>query len=748
MKRNQILLFVLLLLCLSIKAQPGALDLNFNPQAGANAEIKKIALLSTGKMLIAGCFTTYQGKTVNRIARIDQHANLDTTFKTGLGVDDTIHTVCVQHDGKILLGGEFTTFNGDSVNHIVRLLADGTLDTSFHIGIGFNDWVYVIKQQPNGKILVGGEFTQYQDSTANRIIRLETNGAIDLSWDRSFGANDRIKEIFLLPAGNMLIGGGFDLYGGNGIPNVRLRIARITENGKLDSNFIQVGAGRLVSSIDTFANQKIFVGGDFVNYEIQPRNHIVRLLYNGYADVTFSDTNATDFDVRKIKILDNDDVLIAGSFLTYNNDSVFGITRIDYNGKKYPWFNTGKGIRTGQPNGYGIVDFELTPDHDKIYVVGAFWEYDGHPRANIARLYNCLTETPQTIQGPDTIACSQYILYSVPPVLNATRYQWQLPAGWVGSSDSTSIWVHTNGKSGEISVKAFTDSCGYSLPQKKQVFGQQPPSVNICYVTVDTNSTHNVVIWEKPTTNLIDSFIIYREITTNTYTKVGAVPYSSIGVFHDYSSNPNSASYRYKISALSNCGIESLKSPYHQTIHLQFLGQGNFLWSFYEIEGSPNPVQSYNFYKDSSGNSLFHKTGYLPGTNSSFTDVLFNPKDSANYFVDVYWNVACQFPTTVNTTRSNIKKIKIVGIEENETSPFSVYPNPTHQFLYLNGNTLDDDASIKLINTLGEIALERKRVNYSNSDSLQLDLSDLPKGVYTIQFSSKNGVFNSKVILQ
>jgi hypothetical protein len=190
-----------------------------------------------------------------------------------------------------------------------------------------------------------------------------------------------------------------------------------------------------------------------------------------------------------------------------------------------------------------------------------------------------------------------------------------------------------------------------------------------------------------------------------------------------------------------------LKSPYHQTIHLQFLGQGNFLWSFYEIEGSPNPVQSYNFYKDSSGNSVFHKIGYLPGTNSSFTDVLFNPNDSANYFVDVYWNIACQFPTTVNTTRSNIKKIKIVGIEENELLLFSVYPNPTHQFLYLNGNTLDD-ASIKLINTLGEIALERKRVNYSNSDSLQLDLSDLPKGVYTIQFSSKNGVFNSKVILQ
>ncbi len=747
--QKQILLFFLILFCSSLYAQPGALDLTFNPQASTSGEIKDIVLLPTGKMLIAGCFATYQGRIVNRIARIDNHAILDTTFITGAGANDTIHSICVQHDGKILLGGQFTMFNGDSVNHIVRLLADGILDTSFHIGKGFNDWVYVIKQQPNGKIVVGGEFTQYQDSTANRIIRLESNGDIDLSWDRSFGANDNVQEIFLLPAGNMLIGGGFDFYGGSGIPNVRLRIARITKNGQLDSNFIQVGAGRLVTTIDTFANRKIFVGGDFVNYEIQPRNRIVRLLNNGYADALFSDTNATDFGVRKIKVLENDDVLIAGSFSTYNKDSVYGITRIDYNGKKYPWFNTGKGIPTGQYKESRLIDFELTPAHDKIYIVGNFWEYDGHPRANIARLYNCLTETPQNIQGPDTIACSQYILYSVPPVQYATHYQWQLPVGWSGSSDSTSILVFTDGKSGEISVKAFTDSCGFSLARKKQIYGQQPPAVNICLVTVDTNSTHNVVIWERPNTNSIDSFIIYREISTNTYTKVGAAPYSGIGVFHDYSSNPNSTSYRYKIASLSSCGVESAKSPYHQSIHLQFLGQGNFLWSFYEIEGSPNPVQSYNFYKDSSGNSVYHKIGFLPGTNSSFTDVLFNPNDtsSVNYFVDVYWNMACQFPTTVNTTRSNIKKVKTVGIDENEALHFVVYPNPTHQYLFLDENTLGDATSIKLISTLGEIVMEQNRINNSSSNFMQLDLSDLPKGVYSLQFSSKNRIYNSKVIV-
>ena len=140
----------------------GSLDASFNP--GANGAVFAMAVQPDGKILVGGVFTTLGGggtgtTTRNRIGRLNADGSLDTGFNPG--ANGTVCALAVQPDGKILVGGGFTTLRRrdrhDDAQHIGRLNADGSLDTSFNPGA--NDDVYAVAVQPDGKILVGGDFT-------------------------------------------------------------------------------------------------------------------------------------------------------------------------------------------------------------------------------------------------------------------------------------------------------------------------------------------------------------------------------------------------------------------------------------------------------------------------------------------------------------------------------------------------------------------------------------------------------------
>lgn len=118
---------------------------------------------------------------LNSIGQIDStfDFNLGSGFSGGIG-GTGLNTVAVQSDGKILVGGNFTSVNGVSKNHIVRLNSNGTIDNTFNIGTGFNNYVNTIKIAPNGNIVVGGKFTTYNGYVAGSIMVLGPNGEANL----------------------------------------------------------------------------------------------------------------------------------------------------------------------------------------------------------------------------------------------------------------------------------------------------------------------------------------------------------------------------------------------------------------------------------------------------------------------------------------------------------------------------------------------------------------------------------------
>ena len=169
----------------------GTTDTGFttNTGTGFNSYVRSVAVQSDGKIIVGGYFTTLNGAPANYIARLNADGTPDTTFTTGTGFNGSVGAVAVQSDGKIIVGGGFTTLNGVTANRIARLDADGTLDTTFttNTGTGFNSTIRALAVQSDGKIIVGGFFTTLNGAPANYIARLESSGSSGSSGSSESG---------------------------------------------------------------------------------------------------------------------------------------------------------------------------------------------------------------------------------------------------------------------------------------------------------------------------------------------------------------------------------------------------------------------------------------------------------------------------------------------------------------------------------------------------------------------------------
>jgi hypothetical protein len=275
----------------------------------------------------------------------------------------------------------------------------------------------------------------------------------------------------------------------------------------------------------------------------------------------------------------------------------------------------------------------------------------------------------------------------------------------------------------------------------------------LCVVTADSaTGSYNVVVWEKPAiTTSIDSFYIYRQEFSVPFQKIAAVHRDSLSVYNDYTADADSISYRYKIKVLDNVGILGDFGLYHSSIHLEDTGNGQFQWSFYEIEGLTNVVASYNFYRDDSSSGNFNLLQIVPGTLNTFTDSDYASYPNASYRVDVNWlggNTCSPSRATVNTTRSNIKhNSRSMSIDEKSISTFTIYPNPAKDHLMIQFPKEMNNVRILIQNMLGQNVLFQEGLSTDNS-SCRINVSALPKGAYVICVSDGKSRGFSKLIIE
>src|SRR5215510_11937394 len=181
------LLAIMTLAPVAARSAAGDIDPSFNPGLGASgsaATVFAIALQTDGKVVIGGTFSQAGGQARGNIARFNADGSLDTTFlSSGVGANGDVFAVVMQPDGKILISGDFTTVNGTARNRIARLNSDGTLDFSFlATGSGANFAVNSAAIQPDGKVVIGGHFSTVNGTTRNHIARLNSDGTLDSSF--------------------------------------------------------------------------------------------------------------------------------------------------------------------------------------------------------------------------------------------------------------------------------------------------------------------------------------------------------------------------------------------------------------------------------------------------------------------------------------------------------------------------------------------------------------------------------------
>ena len=366
MKVRHLLTSLLLFLSISsmvFATTPASLDLTFQTDTGASGTIWTSLEQPDGKILIGGSFSSVHGVSISGIARLNLDGSLDNSF-TPPSSNGTVHDIIRLPDGKLLLGG----YSFDSGNHkgVIRLNVDGSIDASFDAGTNITDDIYTIELQSNGKILAGGD----------SIIRLNNDGSLDSSFDAGNGPNHNIWEIKYLETGQILIGGDFTGFNGTD----RRRIARLNTDGSIDPSFGWDGSGSTgrISKIVRMENGNLLLGGGFYGINGIQREMLAQLDENGGLIEGFYPKISSS--IYSLKILSDGRILIGGDFYTINEQSVGRIALLHADGDLDQGFDTS--------NTASSSIFTITELSDgKLFIGGSFTSYGSDSVNRIARIY-------------------------------------------------------------------------------------------------------------------------------------------------------------------------------------------------------------------------------------------------------------------------------------------------------------------------------------------------------------------------
>jgi len=363
----------------------GSIDSGFKPDGALYGTIFAVTPQKDGKVVVGGNFTVFHSATLNGIARVNADGSLDTSFNAGSGFDGTVETIVQQTDGRLLVGGEFTHFNGKTCKGIVRLNTNGSLDTSFAPS-SIEGFVEAIALQTDGKVFVGSSVKPDYGPTTGSLVRLNANGSLDSTFSIRPKAKylSSVYAIVVQPDGRVLVGGSFSFANRDSGPGTNM--IRLNTDGTVDSSFnIGDAFDRIVLSISLQKDGMIVVGGDFTTFNKVKTNQVARLKTNGALDTAFSSkggfTGQDTYGKSLKSVIAKSDghLIIAGAFDKYNGISVKKIAHITPTGTldathdNFAFKRPGKAFYTvSTPNG--------------LVLGGDFDSVNGTARNRIARI--------------------------------------------------------------------------------------------------------------------------------------------------------------------------------------------------------------------------------------------------------------------------------------------------------------------------------------------------------------------------
>ncbi|WP_081892397.1 choice-of-anchor D domain-containing protein [Verrucomicrobium sp. BvORR106] len=317
-------LLAVLVLCLPVFSAPGDFDPTFSPDAESRFGINCLSIQPDGKILIGGGFTTIDGWRRSYLARLLPDGDLDLGFDAGAGFDHATAVIAVQRDGRIIVGGHFQKFDGHNQPGLVRLHPDGTIDLGFRPVVGNS--VRAVAIQDDGKILIS---RRASGSGGDDVIRLNPDGQEDATFIVEVPTDGMVTVLKVLAGGHILIGGNFRSVHGV----TRNALARLTPDGAVDEDFL-TDFGYAYPSVRTVAalpSGKLVVGGRFSSSS-QSAPVLVRLNADGSIESVLASVDLSGGGVDALALQADGKIVVVGGFSILNGNACNNIARLSSTG--------------------------------------------------------------------------------------------------------------------------------------------------------------------------------------------------------------------------------------------------------------------------------------------------------------------------------------------------------------------------------------------------------------------------------
>lgn len=737
--------------------------------SGGNDMARSVIQTTDGGFAIAGETQSGAGAIDATITKIDASGNLLWSKAFGGIKDDLGHSIIEMNDEGLVLAGQALSYSIDSYDEIflVKVDKNGTLIWAKTLSGGSGEIARSIAKTADGGFVISGDESSF--NYGPYIAKFNSNG--DTAWCKTYRAAFSSYEGFGV---NQTADGGYILaantYGGSigGKDMIALKVTSTgsitwtkefgTINTEMATDIIQVNDGGYIISGTAMP------GGSYYDLVLAKLNSSGILQWSKNYSGQYGTTYATDARFQVVETSDNGLIATASLYNNFGNS----LTAL-YNGYDMMVIKTdsaGGGISTGCARNANLQSASVTwSSYEAPFIITTLsptitnsvyiQKFTAGNFGNVAVKMN-FTTTPVSCGSCDGSAtantCDTSGFYC--SGTNPYTYLWSNT-----QSDATATGLCP----GNLTV-TITDYIGCSGTGTVLISTGAVPQ-DICLVTVDSSSTKNLIIWEKPSATSIDSFRIYREIGLNNYVKVGAVAYEDFSKFVDtvQGINPNTTSYRYKISTLDNCGNESSKTGEHKTIHLQIsqaIPQGaNLSWTDY----LGYSFTQYRILRDSNNTNNWEAIDSVSFSITSYTDA--QQFNNARYIVEATHPTGCTVTKSVenhNSSRSN-KTYPLAppgGVNDFRMGDFGfqIVPNPNNgKFVLQIADYNLPIWQIEIYNVLGKVVYQVPNTEYRISaigpirpfgEPITIDFSNKPKGIYFVQLNDGEKFYQRKLIIE
>jgi uncharacterized delta-60 repeat protein len=783
----------------------GSKDTSFNPEFQFNDEIQSILLQSDGKILVRGKFTDYGVSNRNYLVRLNPDGSLDASFIKRFGYEYNVEVMALQSDEKIIVNAFVDSYPYLLVKKLMRLNTDGTQDTSFLAGNeDFSKGVSSIAVQPDGKILAGGSFTTFRGTAQKYLIRINPDGSKDTSFDIGtvFDFSSGVGNITMQPDGKILVNGVFSPTVGD----YQCYLIRLNSDGSKDASFnqgigsdsVRTGYGSAIISVVLQSDGKILVGGEFDTFQGITQNRLTRLNTDGTVDNTFDVGTGFGAPIETLSLHSDGKINVGGVFASYRGvtssyfirlkgtyKSSLNATTIQtnvtclgsstgsativsvYDGKSpytYLWSN---GAKTAAITGLAAGNYSCTiTDAESSTITKNFiiiTDSDSERptitapaavtlNANVdCTATGVVLETPITSDNCTVVSVTNDAPAAFP--VGNTTVTWTVKDANNNTTTATQVVTVMDVTLPTITAPAAVMVNAETYCQATGVTLGTPVTVDNCSVVSVTNNApksfpvgKTTVTWTvKDKSNNIakaTQIVTVKDVTPPTIIAPEAVIVNAA---------LNCTAIGIELGTpitTDNCSVASVRNNAPASFPL---GETTVIWT---VKDGSNNIATANQIVTVKGldATIRYIAGKLSVTETAgvykwltckdgiFTAIpnennpVFTPKELGSYAVEVTKN-GC-------AVTSNCFDITVLGTKDFDIqNSFRLYPNPVKDFITIETNSLDN-SKLNIFDVTGQIIFSKEL----KATSTKLNISNLPIGVYIFQISNDTGTVTKKII--